>query len=272
MNNTANPNSANADANTADGNNAQNLNNAGRGRRGGRGNRGGNANNAGNANNTGISNNTGNGNNSGLGRRGRRGKNAGNMNSAVNANTTGNPPPINKVRGRNNNGGQANVKFTPRQFQLKSQPNPAIVSVQFNAGNRIPNSQNWNGPQYVVFQNYQPQWHDQNWWHQHHQNIVLIAGGWYFEDDGYWKPAWGYDDRAAYYPYDGPIRAYHHLPPDQVVANVQAALQEQGYYQGEVDGLLGPLTRKALGDFQADQGLAETEAIDDPTLDSLGMS
>jgi len=29
---------------------------------------------------------------------------------------------------------------------------------------------------------------------------------------------------------------YNGLPPDQVTANVQAALQQQGYYHGEVDG------------------------------------
>jgi len=57
-----------------------------------------------------------------------------------------------------------------------------------------------------------------------------------------------------------------------VIADVQAELQQMGYYQGEVDGLLGPMTRQALADYQADQGLTQTEAIDQPTLDSLGMS
>ncbi len=46
----------------------------------------------------------------------------------------------------------------------------------------------------------------------------------------------------------------------------------RGYYKGEVDGLLGPMTREALTAYQADQGLATTAAIDEPTLDSLGMS
>jgi peptidoglycan hydrolase-like protein with peptidoglycan-binding domain len=57
-----------------------------------------------------------------------------------------------------------------------------------------------------------------------------------------------------------------------VVANVQAALQEQGYYQGEVDGLLGPLTREAIAGYQRDNGLYTTSSIDEPTLASLGMS
>jgi peptidoglycan hydrolase-like protein with peptidoglycan-binding domain len=45
-----------------------------------------------------------------------------------------------------------------------------------------------------------------------------------------------------------------------------------GYYDGEVDGLLGPITREALTAYQADHGLYTTAAIDEPTLDALGMS
>jgi peptidoglycan hydrolase-like protein with peptidoglycan-binding domain len=56
-----------------------------------------------------------------------------------------------------------------------------------------------------------------------------------------------------------------------VIADVQASLQEMGYYKGEVDGLLGPLTREALTAYQADNGLYTTAAIDEPTLESLGL-
>jgi len=52
---------------------------------------------------------------------------------------------------------------------------------------------------------------------------------------------------------------------------VQASLQEMGYYKGEVDGLLGPLTREALTSYQSDNGLYTTATIDEPTLDSLGL-
>ena len=60
-------------------------------------------------------------------------------------------------------------------------------------------------------------------------------------------------------------------PFDQVVADVQSVLQEQGYYHGEVDGLVGPLTREALASYQSAQGLEPTAAIDQPTLESLGL-
>ena len=78
--------------------------------------------------------------------------------------------------------------------------------------------------------------------------------------------------RCSHYAYDGPIYVGDRAePPDKVIADVQALLQEMGYYKGEVDGLLGPLTREALTAYQADQGLTATAVIDQPTLDSLGM-
>ena len=58
----------------------------------------------------------------------------------------------------------------------------------------------------------------------------------------------------------------------QVIANVQANLQQQGYYHGEVDGLIGPLTRGAIADYQRDHGLYTTSTIDEPTLQSLGIA
>jgi peptidoglycan hydrolase-like protein with peptidoglycan-binding domain len=57
-----------------------------------------------------------------------------------------------------------------------------------------------------------------------------------------------------------------------VIANAQAALQQQGYYHADVDGLIGPLTRAAIADYQGDHGLYITSAIDQPTLESLGMA
>ncbi len=145
--------------------------------------------------------------------------------------------------------------------------------MRFNQNYTIQNAHTWNGNNYAVFRNYRPQWHDQGWWRSHHSHLTLIGGGWYFWNGGYWYPAWGYDQGAAYYPYDGPIYSGPSARPfDQVVADVQAALQEQGLYQGEVDGLLGPLTRQALAEYQSSHGLYATETIDQPTLSSLGLS
>lgn len=166
---------------------------------------------------------------------------------------------------------QSNAQaFHPRHFNLANKPNPNIPSAKFMANHRIAGSENWNGQQYAAFRTYHSEWHDRNWWISHHPRIIFVFGGWYFWNTGYWCPAWGYDP-YAFYAYDGPIYAGSSaMDPGQVVANVQGALQEQGYYDGEVDGILGPLTRAAIALYQQDHGLYITSAIDEPTLESLG--
>lgn len=166
----------------------------------------------------------------------------------------------------------AGKPFKPQHINLPKQPNTAKAPpVKFQPNRRIEGSQNWQGQQYSVFRNYKSEWHDQGWWRSHHNRIVFVFGAPYFWNAGYWFPAWGYYPNA-YYAWDGPIYAYNNLPPDQVIANVQAALQQQGYYHGEVDGLIGPLTRAAIADYQRDHGLYTTSTIDQPTLQSLGMA
>jgi hypothetical protein len=115
------------------------------------------------------------------------------------------------------------------------------------------------------------EWHNRDWWRQHCNNIVFVTGGYYFLDASYWYPAYGYDPFNSYYDYDGPIYTYGNLLPDQVIANVQAALQDAGYYFGSVTGSLSVETRAALANFQRDQGLIVTGAIDEPTIEALGL-
>ncbi len=163
--------------------------------------------------------------------------------------------------------------FKPQRFNLPTKTTPTkVTAVNFQQGRHIEGSQNWQGSNYQVFRNYKSEWHEQGWWRNHYNNrVVFVYGGWYAWNAGYWIPAWGYAPNA-YYAYDGPIYGYNNLPPDQVIANVQSALQQQGYYQGEVDGLLGPQTRAAIADYQRATGLPETASVDQPTLQSLGMS
>jgi hypothetical protein len=115
------------------------------------------------------------------------------------------------------------------------------------------------------------EWHDRNWWKQNCNTIVFVNSGYYFLDAGYWYPAWGYDPVNSYYDYDGPVYTYGNLLPDQVIANVQAALQDAGYYFGAVTGSLSVETRAALANFQSDYGLIITGAIDAPTVEALGL-
>jgi len=164
------------------------------------------------------------------------------------------------------------IKQQHASFKAQARPDKA-PAVTFRENYRIEGAEHWQGPQYEVFRSYHPERHDRGWYHQHYGRVELIAGGYYFFNGGYWYPAWGYDPSAQYYAYDGPIYVGHQAePPDRVIADVQAELQDMGYYQGEVDGLLGPLTRQALRDYQADHGLMVTEVIDEPTLDALQLS
>lgn len=164
-----------------------------------------------------------------------------------------------------------NKNFKVQHFNLGNQPNGKYQAVKFNGNYQIAGAHNWRGSKYVVFQNYHPQWHDQGWWRSHHNRISFVFGAPYYWDSGYWYPAWGYEPGANYY-YDGPIYASNpEYDPGQVVANVQSALQQQGFYQGEVDGILGPQTRAALAEYQSAQGLEPTGAVDEPTLETLGM-
>src|SRR5438034_342431 len=178
-----------------------------------------------------------------------------------------------KVSGTAVAGFQSSTKtYKAKHFNLSVNTRPTTVTgVTFQQNRRIVGSQNWQGQNYWAFRNYRPVWHERSWWNRHYNRVVFVYGGWYYWNAGWWYPAWGYAPNA-YYAYDGPIYAYNGLPPDQAIANVQSALQQQGYYQGEVDGLLGPLTRAAIANYQRDHGLYITSAIDRPTLESLGMT
>jgi hypothetical protein len=201
------------------------------------------------------------------------------------AETTSAAPPVSAAGQQNARakatGAGAVKKPDPQQVQqiksqhanFRAQPKPQQVPpVTFNQNYRIQGSEQWQGPQYEVFRSYHPEWHDEGWYRTHYNRVELIGGGYYFWNNGYWYPAWGYNPSVEYYAFDGPIYVGDRAePPDQVIADVQAELQQMGYYKGEVDGLLGPLTREALAAYQADQGLTTTAAIDEPTLDSLGM-
>ena len=115
------------------------------------------------------------------------------------------------------------------------------------------------------------EWHDCNWWRQHFTTIVFVSSGYFFLDGCYWYPALGYDPLSSNYDYDGPIYTYGNLLPDETIANVQVTLQQAGYYEGSITGSLDVQTRAALANYQRDQGLPITGAIDQPTVQSLGL-
>jgi len=112
--------------------------------------------------------------------------------------------------------------------------------------------------------------HGSNWWRNHCAAIIFFNWGWWGWYDGWWYPAWGYDP-YSYYEYNEPIYGYDGLSPDQVVASVQAHLQQGGYYTYAIDGQMGPLTRAAIARYQRDHLLPITSGVDPATLGSLGI-
>src|SRR5438105_1381496 len=176
---------------------------------------------------------------------------------------------VNRFRNTNEFRSRNNVAFN-RERNFNRTENAAF----YRRGNvRITNSWRgdaFRGQRYATFRNYQRQWHDRSWWRSHYNRIIFVNNGWYYWNAGYWFPAWGYAPSVTYV-YDGPIYGYNGLSPDQVTVNVQEQLARAGYYDGPIDGMLGPMTREAIAAFQADNGLAITSAIDEPTLATLGL-
>src|SRR5258708_77793 len=93
-------------------------------------------------------------------------------------------------------------------------------------------------------------------------------------------PDYGYYDNSAGDYYDNSAGGYSDaqsspaevtLSRNKIVA-VQQLLYQLGYYQGPIDGRIGPQTAKAVRWFQSVDTLSVTGQIDGPTLKALGVS
>ena len=58
---------------------------------------------------------------------------------------------------------------------------------------------------------------------------------------------------------------------DSMEASVQLALARNGYYRGPIDGNIGPMSRRAIANYQADHGLRVTGYPDGNLLNALGL-
>jgi hypothetical protein len=147
------------------------------------------------------------------------------------------------------------------------------------------NNVKWNKKAYKQFKRSGNEWsysaaqhwnwrqrHDRNWWRQSNYRLVRYGGGYWYWNNGWWYPAYGYDPYYSHYVYDGPIFGYGYAAPGDVTVEVQRALAQQGYYYGPIDGILGPGTRSAIQRYQINHGLAVTAAIDEQTLYTLGLT
>ena len=140
--------------------------------------------------------------------------------------------------------------------------------------------------------------HD-HWWHGHRCHFV--NGSWFLFDYGFypWWPYWYADDYYAYdsyYPnyyspyYNGDQGYYNPngyydpngYPSDpngyssdqydgSIVAAVQEKLARQDYYHGEIDGVMGPETRRAIARYQRSHGLHANGDLTMETLEALRL-
>jgi hypothetical protein len=149
-----------------------------------------------------------------------------------------------------------------------------------------------NGAREHVFARHSADWHRDwdrgrdHWWHGHRCHFV--NGYWFIYDIGfypydYWYPHdyYAYD----YYPYEYDSGVYQgdadyysqgaydssDQNADSTVAAAQGQLARQGYYRGEIDGVFGPETRRAIMRYQSDHGLRVTGHLSVDTLRALGL-
>jgi len=93
---------------------------------------------------------------------------------------------------------------------------------------------------------------------------------WWWGWDGWWYPP--YD---GYTPYDNDQTSGVQYGADYwntLAVSVQTKLANQGYYHGQVDGVMGSGSMEAIRRFQADHRLPVTGKIDPKLLKALGIS
>src|ERR1700688_2553097 len=120
-----------------------------------------------------------------------------------------------------------------------------------------------------------------------HQGAHFARYGDHFRHDGdfFFGDPFGYGDSYSYdYPYygynnynDGDYYDRQYSPAEvtpsqETIVAVQKELAKLGYYHGPIDGLIGPLTGRAISWFQSIDKLSVTGRIDDPTLEALQIS
>jgi hypothetical protein len=133
--------------------------------------------------------------------------------------------------------------------------------------------------------------HDGNWhrdWDRGHDHFWrghrsrFVNGEWIIFDTGFypWSP-YGYPNDYYAESYSGSDpnyyddEAYTSSSDQSTDSTIATAAQEQlarrGYYHGEIDGILGPETRRAIMRYQSDHGLRVTGRLNMDMLHALGL-
>lgn len=106
-----------------------------------------------------------------------------------------------------------------------------------------------------------------------HPGYVLRLG------DGYRGHGWYYGPPNVRYYKESPDVVYYEsreaAPAEYAEsrdAAVQRVLTEKGYYDGAVDGELGPMSHRAIAKYQSDNNLPATGEVNEALLNSLGIN
>ena len=75
----------------------------------------------------------------------------------------------------------------------------------------------------------------------------------------------GYDDQSGYQ------NGHHDQSANSTVAGAQDRLSQEGFYHGQIDGVLGPETRHAIVRFQTKHGLRISGELSHETLNAMGL-
>ncbi len=68
-----------------------------------------------------------------------------------------------------------------------------------------------------------------------------------------------------------PRTVYRESYSSETRLQVQVALTREGYYQGDIDGIIGAETRDSISYYQEEHQLPATGFINEPLLESLGI-
>jgi len=162
---------------------------------------------------------------------------------------------------------------------------------QVRNGNNLPT--NWRN--HVAAQ-HSGNWH-RDWdrsrdhvWNGHHCRFV--NGSWFIFDFGFdpWWPYWypydyygygyygdpyaydsSYYDQGAYGDAYSDQNGYADRSTNSIVAAAQERLAREGYYRGQIDGVVGPETRRAVARYQSNHGLRVNGNLTPDTLGALGL-
>jgi hypothetical protein len=165
-------------------------------------------------------------------------------------------------------------------------------STRLAAANRtLANRSQASNPGRVLARHSANNWH-RNWdrgrdhfWHGH--RCHFRNGFWFIYDPflfypyGYGYGSYPYGSYADGGYYDDSYASDQSVPETNTnqseydtgsqVSNVQSALAREGYYDGVIDGRLGPATQKALRRFQRDHGLPVTGGVSRGVIEALQL-